>query len=134
MNFRIRPLRNEEDLNEALIALEELLELVPEEGSQEHDWIEVLEILVVVYQDEMLPEIKVDPVEVLQFHMERVGVTLAELETGTGLDRNSLRAVLQGKAFFTLLQIKKLSVFFEVPEEHFLKNEFRTSEPFVENS
>lgn len=75
--MNIRPIHTEADHEAALALIEALWDAQP--GTPEHDEIEVLSILVSVYEDEHWPILSPDPLEAIKFHMEQNGFKQKDL-------------------------------------------------------
>src|SRR3954454_8655128 len=73
----IHPIRTEADHRAALARIETLWDAQP--GSQEHDELEVLSVLVAAYEDFHHPILPPDPVEAIKFHMEQNGLRQKDL-------------------------------------------------------
>jgi HTH-type transcriptional regulator / antitoxin HigA len=110
----IRPIRNEEDLKAAFARLEEIFDAPV--GSPEGDESEVLAILIQAYEREHFPMEKSSPLEVIRFHMERLGWNQARLVPFMGA-QSRVSEVLAGKRKLTVDMIRNLSVAFGIPAD-----------------
>lgn len=72
-----------------------------------------------------MPAHEVTPVEVIDFQLDRLGWTQAELARRAHLQPTHLSSVLAGKRTLSLTQAKKLSALFGVSLDRLLPNEFR---------
>jgi HTH-type transcriptional regulator / antitoxin HigA len=75
--MHIYPIRTEADHRAALARIEALWAARP--GSNEHDELEILSILVAAYEDAHHPILSPDPVEAIKFHMEQNGLRQKDL-------------------------------------------------------
>lgn len=114
--MEIRPIRTQGDYEEALAEISELMEQEPAPGTDAFDRLDVLVTLVETYEnDEYDLDEPVDPVEVIEFHLDRLGWTQANLAERADLHRSHLSAVLNRKRSLSLTQIKKISLAFDIP-------------------
>lgn len=114
--MEIRPIRNEGDYEEAIQEVAELMEQDPEPGSEAFDRLDVLVTLVEAYEDEEYDlDEPVEPVEVIRFHLNRLGWSQSDLARNANLHRSHLSAVLNRKRSLSLGQIKKISLAFDIP-------------------
>lgn len=118
LRFPLRPIRSEEELEEAIQVMDSLVDrekLLPEEK----DYLDVLSDLVERYETETHP---IDPVsdDVLLRHlMEAKQVNQSEVARGTGIAVSTISEVLAGKRAFNRAQIGKLADYFRVGPEAF---------------
>ncbi len=73
----IRPLKTEADYQAALTEVERLFDAQP--NTAEADYLDVLTILVSVYEDEHYAIPKPDPIEAIKYYMESRGLTRSDL-------------------------------------------------------
>lgn len=126
--MEIRPIRTEDDYEKALQDIAALMEAEPEPGSEEFDRLDILATLVEAYEDKHHPIGPADPVETIQFHLERLGWTQAELARQANIQPTHLSAVLNRRRSLSLAQIKKLSVLFAIPADQLIENEYRADD------
>jgi HTH-type transcriptional regulator/antitoxin HigA len=110
-------LKSEDDYNKASLRLMEIFHSDP--NSPEIDELELLLVLVKDYDEKhyQLPEL--DPLEVIKFKMQEMGVKAKDLEPLIG-SKGHVSAVLSGKRDITLKMAQKLRDFFSLPAEVFL--------------
>lgn len=101
----VRPIRTEADYEAALIDLERLMEV--ELGTPEYDKLEVLSVLVEAYETEHYPVPLPDPIEAIEFHMERLGLTRKDLEACLG-SRARVSEILNRRRPLNLRMIRNL--------------------------
>lgn len=73
-----------------------------------------------------LPAYTPTPVEVIEYQLDRLGWTQAELAERAQIQKTHLSSVLGGKRSLSLNQAKKLAVLFGVSLDRLITNEFRT--------
>ena len=114
--MEIEPIRTDEDYQRTLGEIAELMEREPESGTEEFDRLDVLVTLVEAYEDEAYSlDEPVDPVEVIEFHLNRLGWSQADLARNASVHRSHLSAVLNRKRPLSLTQIKKISLALDIP-------------------
>jgi HTH-type transcriptional regulator/antitoxin HigA len=102
----IRPIKTIEDYEAALAEIERLFDASPE--TSDGDRLEVLMILVEVYEDEHYSIPDPDPVEAINYYMESRGLTRRDLEPYIGT-RARVSEVLNRKRPLTLNMIRRLN-------------------------
>lgn len=126
--MEIRPIRTEDDHEEALQEIAELMEAQPEPGSEEFDRLDVLATLVEAYEIKHHAIGSADSVETIQFHLDRLGWTQAELARQANIQPTHLSAVMNRRRSLSLAQIKKLSALFGIQADQLIDNEYRTDD------
>lgn len=101
----VRPIRNDVDHAAALRRIEELWE-VPE-SSEESDELEVLAILVSVYERKRWPIEAPDPVDVLRYVMDQRGLSASDLVPYIG-QRGHVYDILNRRRRLSLTMIQRL--------------------------
>jgi HTH-type transcriptional regulator / antitoxin HigA len=122
--MNIKPIRNEQDYTAALAEIECLWE--SSENTSEGDKLEVLVDLVdlvdLVEMYEMrhhsLPSL--DPVEAIQFAMEKYGLTHKDLEIYLG-SRSKVTNMLNRKCNLSITMVRKLHQGLHIPLESLIK-------------
>lgn len=102
-----RPIRTEIEYETALAALEELMDLDPDDGTPEADQLELLTILLQDYETKVCPAEVVGPIDAIQFRMEQFGLSQRDLVPYIG-SRSKVSEVLSGKRQLTLPMIRAL--------------------------
>jgi HTH-type transcriptional regulator/antitoxin HigA len=123
--MEIRPIRNDEDYERAVREIAELMEREPEPGTEAFDRLDVLATLVEAYEADEEPIGPADPVETIQFHLERLDWSQAELARRADLQPTHLSAVLNRRRNLSLEQIKKISATLDIPADRLIDNEYR---------
>lgn len=111
---KIRPIHNEADYEAALELMARLWDA--EEGTEAHDQLELLGILVDHYETQQFPISAPDPVEAVLFHMEQNGMDRAELGKVLG-SRSRASEFLNRKASLSLKQIRTLNATWHIPAD-----------------
>lgn len=110
----IRPIKTEEDYQEALAEIDRLFDASP--GTPDGDRLEVLMTLVEIYEDEHYDLPAPDPVEAINYYMESRGLTRKDLEPYIGT-RARVSEVLNRKRPLTLRMIRKLNAELGIPAD-----------------
>jgi HTH-type transcriptional regulator/antitoxin HigA len=110
----VRPIHNEADHEWALGEARAYFENEPEPGSPDGNRFEVLIELIRAYEDRT-PIPQADPVEILEFAIESMGRSQAELGKIVGRSRAS--EILNRKRALTLEQIRVISERWKLPIE-----------------
>lgn len=103
--MQIRPIRTEQDHDEALARIDQLMSA--RLGTPEGDELDVLLTLVDAYESKHFPMDAPDPVTAIQFRMEQQGLTRKDLEPMIG-SRARVSEVLTGKRRLTLPMIRRV--------------------------
>lgn len=109
-------LRSEKDYNNALVRIEELIDLDPEKGSALFDEIEVLSLLISKYEDEYYPIEMPDPVEAIKFRMEQMGLKNIDSIPFLG-SKSKVSEILNRKKKLSLSMIRNLHQGLGIPAE-----------------
>ncbi len=110
----IRPIRTEQDYQEALTEIERLFDAEP--GSPEADRLEVLATLVEAYEERHYPVPAPDPVEMLIYYLESRGLSRRDLEPYLG-GHDRVSEVLNRKRPLTLDMIRRLHQGLGIPAD-----------------
>lgn len=86
---RVHVIRTEEEYDSAVAEIDRLLDMDPEQGSEEYDRLELLSVLVQAYEEEHYPidDAGVTPQDIVLFMLEQ-----------KGMDRSDLAPLLGGKS------------------------------------
>lgn len=112
----IRPIRSEEQYDEALAKVYTLMQKDIKEGSKQSDELEVLSILIKEYENEHYPVPKPNPLDAIRFRMEQMNMSESELSEILG-HRSRKSEVLSGKRKLSLTMIRKLADRLHIPAE-----------------
>ena len=110
----VRPIRNEEECEAALKEIEKLWGAEP--GTTESDRLEVLALLVRVYEDEHHPIPPPDPIQAIRFRLDQMGLDTKALHHIIG-HRGRVSEVMNRKRPLTLDMIRKLNRELDVPAD-----------------
>ncbi len=108
----IRPIRNEADYDAALREIDALFDSQP--GTPEEERLEVLTTLVEAHEARHYRIPPPDPIEAIEFEMERRGLAPKDLEPHIGA-RSRVWEVLHRKRPLTLLMIRRLGAGLGIP-------------------
>lgn len=112
--MKLKPIRNDRDLNRALKRIDELWDAKP--STPRGDELDVLMLLVEKYEDEHFEIPASDPVEAIKFVMEQNDLSRKDLEPYIGTS-GRVSEVLSKKRNLTLAMIKKLHAGLKIPYE-----------------
>ncbi len=115
--MNIRPIKTEDDYNNALDRVAELMDAEPD--SEAGAELDVLATLVDAYESKHFPIESPDPVEAILFRMEQMGINRKDLEPFLG-GRGRVSEVLNRKRDLSITQIKKLHDGLQIPFENLL--------------
>jgi HTH-type transcriptional regulator / antitoxin HigA len=116
--FPLRPIRDDDDLDEAIKALINLVGRA-DLTQAELDYMEVLGGIIEVYEAENVVIPEVTGVELLRFLMEENGLTQASLAPIFG-GKSNISEVLSGKRALSKNQVRGLSERFGLPADAFM--------------
>ena len=110
----IRPIRTEADYEAVLKEIDTLLDA--KDGSPEEERLELLSILVEVWEDEHYAIGPPDPIEAIKFMMAQNGLTRKDIEPYIG-PRSRVADVLNRQRPLSLKMIRKLNDGLGIPAE-----------------
>lgn len=116
--FPLRPIRSDEELNEAVRVVDSLLDR-RDLASDEEDYLEVLGGLIEAYESEAHPMPPVSDAEMLRHLIEAKGVSQTQVSDATGIADSTISEVLKGKRALNRNHIGKLAKYFKVPPDVF---------------
>ncbi|UOB19307.1 helix-turn-helix domain-containing protein [Abyssalbus ytuae] len=112
--MKIKPIRNEEDYQNALERLEEIFDATKD--SEQGDELVILSILIDNYEKENFPIGMPDPIEAIKFRMEQMGMKQKDLAEVIGF-KSRVSEILNKKRKLTLEMIRKLNTTLHIPTE-----------------
>lgn len=112
--MKIKPIKTEEDYNQALERLEEIFDA--KLGSIEGDELEILGILIDQYENENFTITLPDPIEAIKFRMEQMGYNQNDLANIVGL-KSRASEILNRKRKLSLEMIRKLHETLHIPTD-----------------
>ena len=112
MSAQIKPIRNSQDLKDALDRFNELFGSAA--GTPEAEQCEVLMALVEHYEDRKYPDPPLDPVDAIKVRLEELGLKQKDLVPAIG-SGTAVSFILSGKRQLTLRMIRKLAPLLKLP-------------------
>jgi HTH-type transcriptional regulator / antitoxin HigA len=119
LQFPLRPLRSDEDLDKAVGMVDSLLDR-RELAEEEQDYLDVLGDLIERYESEAHPMPPLSDAEMLHHLIEAKGVSQTDVSDATGIADSTISEVLQGKRTLNRGHIGKLAKYFSVSPEVFV--------------
>ena len=112
----LRPIRNEEELVEAINMVDYLIDLIDRRklNADEKDYLDVLADLIEKYESEHIIFKKSPDHKMLQFLIENKGVTQAQVAKECRIAESTISAVLAGARKLNRNHIGKLASYFHV--------------------
>lgn len=120
----VKPIRSEEEYQEALVALREVFSAA--KGTPEYDLAEVLEILIEAYESRHYPIEDADPIETIKYLMEENDMNQTEIGKILG-DKSKASLILNRKRKLSLTMIRSLHQKMKIPLEILVKDYALTS-------
>ncbi len=115
---QIKPIRNDDDLDEALAMINELWDAKPK--TERGDALEILAALVEGYENKHYPINTPDAITAIEFRMDQEGLTRKDLEPFIGT-RARVSEILNSKRSLTITMIRKLHEHLGIPLEALVK-------------
>lgn len=112
----LKPIKTEQQYDDALARVYELMQLDVEEGSAVSDELEVLSILIKDYELANHPIPSPNPLEAIRFRLDQMGMSEKELADILGY-RSRKSEILSGKRKLSLAMIRKLNEVLHIPAE-----------------
>lgn len=112
--MKIKPIKTEEDFQNALLRLEEIFDA--KRGTEAGDELEILSILIDTYENEHFPIEMPDPIEAIKFRMEQLGMKQKDLEEIFGF-KSRVSEILNKKRKLTLEMVRNLNAKLNIPTE-----------------
>jgi len=114
--MNIKPIKTDDDYENALARIDTLMELNPTDGSTESDELELLVILVEKYEEKHWYIEEPDPIEAIKFRMEQLGLKQKDLVPYIG-SKSKVSEVLNKKVDLSLSMIRNLYEGLKLPLE-----------------
>lgn len=114
----IGPIKNEEQYKRYLTRIDAIFDAKP--GSQQGEELELLLILVKLYEDEHYPIPSPDPIEAIKVRMEDLNLKAVDLIPYIG-NKGNVSKILNRKRPLTLEMIRNLSAGLNIPVEVLIK-------------
>lgn len=112
----LKPIKTDEQYNDALARVYELMQTDVKEGSAASDELEVLSILIKEYELVHYPMPSPNPLEAIKFRLDQMGISEKELGDILGY-RSRKSEILSGKRKLSLSMIRKLNEILHIPAE-----------------
>jgi HTH-type transcriptional regulator/antitoxin HigA len=112
--MEIKPIKTDQDYNEALERLEIIFDA--KKGSSEGDELEVLGLLIDQYENDHFPIGLPDPIEAIKFRMEQMGYNQTDLANIVGL-KSRASEILNKKRKLSLEMIRQLHEQLNIPTD-----------------
>jgi len=117
--FWLRPIRTEDELDQATAIVNELA-MRDDLDEAEEDYFDVLTDLVEAYEAEHYPMPRLSGLEMLQGIMEDRGLSQVDVARGSGISTSTLNDIMTGRRKLNLKHIQALATYFKLPESVFL--------------
>ena len=114
-------IKDEKQYLEYLDEFEKLMELDPDEGTEENDNYDLLALLIEDYEEKHYKIDLPDPVEAIKFRMDQMGLKNKDLVGIIG-SKSKVSEVLNGKIKLSLNMIKALNAKLGIPVEVLIKD------------
>jgi len=112
----LKPIKTEDQYNGALTRVFELMQRGVNENSDESDELEVLSILIEIYEAEHYHLPAPNPLEAIKFRLDQLGMSEKQLGEILGY-RSRKSEILSGKRKLSLAMIRKLNEALNIPAE-----------------
>ena len=112
--LKLKLINTEKEHKQALAAIERLWDSKP--GTEEHDALEVLTLLVEDYEKRTFPMEEPDPIEAIRFRLEQMGKKQKDLVSIIG-SRSRVSEVFNRKRRLSLAMIRRLHDELHIPFE-----------------
>lgn len=112
--MKLKPIHNETDYQAAIARLEEIFDA--KSGTEEGDELEILSLLIDLYEQRMEPIDFPDPVEAIKFRMDQLGFSQKDLAKVIGL-KSRVSEILNRKRKLSITMIRKLNQELKIPGE-----------------
>jgi HTH-type transcriptional regulator / antitoxin HigA len=112
----LKPIRSEQEYEEALKEASHYFVNLPPEGSKHADRFEIMLMLIEAYEAKNYPIAPPDPIEAIKFRMEQANLKPKDLKPMIG-ELNRVYEVLARKRGLTLPMIRRLHTGLGIPAE-----------------
>lgn len=114
--MNIKPIRNDQDYEEAILLLETLVESNPDPKSDDGDKLSILSTLVEAYEVNRYPQSLPSSIDAIKFRMEQANLKPADLVPYLG-SRSKVSEILTGKRSLSLEMIRALEAGLGIPSK-----------------
>ncbi len=112
----LKPIKTEEEYNDALARAYELMQTDLKEGAATSDEMEILSLLIKEYELVHYPVAYPNPIQAIKFRMEQMNLSENELSNLLGT-RSRKSEILSGKRKLSLSMIRKLNNILHIPAD-----------------
>ncbi len=112
----LKPIKTDQQYEDALARTYALMQKDLNPDSKESDELEIISILIKVYEHEHYPMPKPNPLEAIKFRLEQMNMSEASLSAILGY-RSRKSEILSGKRKLSLTMIRKLNEILHIPAE-----------------
>jgi len=116
----LKPIKNEKDYDNALMRVDELMELNPDLGTQESDELEVIVMLIEKYEEKEWAISEPDPIEAIKVRMEQMHLKQKDLIPYIG-NKSKVSEVLNRKIGLSLTMITNIAAGLHLPLESLIQ-------------
>ena len=116
----LKPIKNEIDYDNALMRVDELMELNPELGTTESDELEVIVMLIEKYEEKEWAISEPDPIEAIKVRMEQMHLKQKDLIPYIG-NKSKVSEVLNRKIGLSLSMITNIATGLHLPLESLIQ-------------
>ncbi len=118
VDFTPRPIHTQREYRRALKFVEQKMTPYPDQATGQ--LLELLSTLIAEYEARQFPAPQVAPGEMVEHYMEAQQLTKANVARGTGLSRQTITNIVNGRRGITTANVQKFAAFFRVPPAVFL--------------
>ena len=118
--MQLKIIKNEKEYDEALNRIDALMELNPALGTNESDELEVLVLLVEIYEEINWNIATPDPIEAIKYRMDEMNLKQKDLVPYIG-NKSKVSELLNRKISLSLSMVKNLSEALHIPLEILVK-------------
>ena len=116
--MKLKVIKTKKEYNESLNRLEKIFDAKP--GTSNGDELEILALLIDLYEKEHFPIPTPDPIEAVKFRMEQLGMKQSDLAETIGF-KSRVSEILNKKRKLTLEMIRKLNEELNIPTSILIK-------------
>ena len=116
----LKPIKNEKDYDNALVRVDELMELNPDLGTRKSDELEVIVMLIEKYEEKEWAISEPDPIEAIKVRMEQMHLKQKDLIPYIG-NKSKVSEVLNKKIGLSLTMITNIAAGLHLPLESLIQ-------------
>jgi len=111
--FWLRPIRSEEELEQAFAVIDDLT-MRDDLTEDEEDYLDLLSDIVEAYEDEHYPKTKVSGIEMVKYLIGQKGVSQSEVARATGMTVSTISDIMNGRRPLNMKHVKQFATYFNV--------------------